>query len=83
MESANAYQLAQISLANLKAAIHMLLQEETEGLTNVQLGRSLGIYYGHSGKHEGHISRVLLEIMKAEGVVEQNSRSKKWKLRAL
>ena len=82
-EITHAYQLAQTSLANLKTAIRILLTNQSEGLTNAQIGRSLGIYYGHSGKHEGHISRVILEIMQVEGVVEQETASKKWKLRDL
>jgi hypothetical protein len=83
MNSTQAYQLAQNSLASLKTSIHILLTENSDGLTNAQIGRALGIYYGHSGKHVGHIPRVLLEIMKGEGIVEQNSRNKKWIIRQL
>ncbi len=75
------YQLAQGAMANLKSSVHLLLQDFPGGLTNAVIGRSLGIYSGHVG-HEGHISRTILAIMQAEGVVEQNSATKAWKLRS-
>lgn len=75
------YQLAQHGLADLKAAIHLILQNAPEdGMRNVDIGRTLGINYGHSGKHQDHIPRTMLEIMKSEGVVIQDEKSKKWKL---
>ncbi|KUG11962.1 hypothetical protein BEI02_13340 [Elizabethkingia sp. HvH-WGS333] len=73
------YQLAQKALADLKSAIHILLNHAGEnGLTNSEIGKTLGIYHGHSGNHEGHIPRALLEIMKTEGVVFQDASTKKW-----
>jgi hypothetical protein len=75
------YQLAQRALADLKAAVHQLLSDtEIGGLTNAEIGRTLGIYTGHIG-HEGHIPRTLLSMMESEGVVEQDGESKRWSLR--
>ena len=77
-ETSEAYQSAQEALALLKSSIHILLSLKPEdGLTNVQIGKSLGIYHGHQG-HEGHIPRTLLGLMQAEGVVYQEEESKKW-----
>jgi hypothetical protein len=78
-----AYQISQKAIADLKSAIHILLSTEGKnGLTNSQIGRALGIYTGHVG-HEGHISRTLLGIMEAEGVVLQNKETKKWFLKEI
>jgi len=77
----NAYNLAQRAISDLKTAIHSILSLKPEGLSNAELGRSLGIYHGHSGQHEGHISRVLLELMSSEGIIEQNGKTKKWSLK--
>ncbi len=74
------YSIAQQAMAQLKSAIWLLLSQSPSGLTNAVIGRSLGIYSGHVG-HEGHISRTLLAIMEAEGVVEQAPSDKTWKLR--
>jgi hypothetical protein len=75
-----AYGLAQDAMAKLREAIHLLLAcNGDDGLTNAQIGRSLGIYSGHVG-HEGHISRTLLALMEAEGVVQQDEK-KRWSLR--
>jgi hypothetical protein len=77
------YAMAQRAIAELKSSVHELLRQATpSGLTNAEIGRSLGIYTGHVG-HEGHISRTLLAIMVAEGVVEQEPESKRWSLRSL
>ena len=77
-----AYQLAQKALVDLKTSIYALLEAgPEEGLTNAQIGRGLGIYMGHVG-HEGHIPRTLLAIMEAEGIVDQDKSTKKWKLRS-
>lgn len=70
-----AYQLAQGAMANLKSSVYLLLEQSSEGLTNAAIGRSLGIYSGHV-RHEGHISRTILALMEAEGVVEQNPATK-------
>jgi len=75
------YVLAQDAMAKLREAIYLLLNEApASGLKNAQIGRSLGIYSGHVG-HEGHISRTVLALMEAEGVVEQNVETKTWKIR--
>ena len=79
--SAVAYQSAQRALADLKGAVYLTLAAgPAEGLQNAQIGRSLGIYGGHSGQ-EGHISRTLLEMLLVEGVVEQDLKTKRWSLR--
>ena len=73
-----AYQMAQGAMAELKSAVvNLLLFGPFDGLSNVDIGRSLGIYSGHKG-HEGHISRTLLHLLEEEGVVEQISETKKW-----
>ena len=78
------YQLAQHGLADLKAAIYLILQNAlVGGMRNVDIGRALGINYGHSGKHQDHIPRTMLDIMKSEGVVSQDAETKKWKLSIL
>jgi hypothetical protein len=75
------YMMAQSAIAQLKAAMHQLLASApSDGLTNADIGRALGIYSGHVG-HEGHIPRTLLALMEAEGVVQQDAHSKKWCLR--
>ena len=77
----DSYHLAQQALADLKAAIHQTLSEaSSHGLTNAEIGRTLGIYTGHVG-HEGHIPRTLLAVMEAEGVVSQDVGTKRWTLK--
>ena len=77
----DAYRRSQIALADLKASIYeVLASRPNDGLSNAQIGRTLGIYTGHVG-HEGHISRTLLAIMEHEGVVEQNRDTKRWSIR--
>ena len=77
----HAYHLAQRAIADLKTSIYIILSENNEELKNSEVGRKLGIYQGHSGKHEGHISRVLLEIMQSEGLIVQNEANKKWSIK--
>jgi hypothetical protein len=78
----DAHHLAQHAMADLKAAVYVLLQEApSEGLTNAQIGRSLGIYAGHV-EHEGHIPRTLLALMEKEGVAQQSPATKRWTLRS-
>lgn len=76
----DSYQVAQVAIANLKAAVHFVLANAPDGLTNAQVGRSLGIYGGHVG-HKGHISRTLLQALEGEGVAEQDSKTKRWRLK--
>ncbi len=79
----SAYELAQDAMAKLRSSVYLqLLDAGTEGLKNSELGRSLGIYSGHAG-HEGHISRTILALMEAEGVVEQIGETKAWRLRGV
>ena len=76
-----AYKLAQIAIADLKTAIHVILCDAPEeGMSNAEIGRTLGIYQGHI-RHEGHMPRSLLALMENEGVVEQDSETKKWTLK--
>lgn len=74
------YFTAQQAIASLKGAIHALLSESERGLRNAEIGQMLGIHKGHGNQHKGHITRTLLEIMQAEGVVEQLEESKLWAL---
>jgi len=81
METTQPYLLAQSAIAQLKAAVHQILAGgPQEGLKNSDIGRLLGIYMGHV-RHEGHIPRILLGMMEAEGVVFQDASTKRWKLR--
>ena len=74
------YHIAQRAIADLKAAVRMALEDAPkEGLTNAQIGRSLGIYAGHVG-HVGHISRTMLAFLEVEGVAEQDENTKRWRL---
>lgn len=77
-----AYNLAQRAISDLKTAAHLILSNSNEPLTNATLGRKLGIYHGHSGQHEGHISRVVLGLMESEGVVIQDKETKKWQIKS-
>ncbi|MDQ4121742.1 MAG: hypothetical protein M3209_09880 [Acidobacteriota bacterium] len=76
-----AYHLAQKAIADLKFAVYATLSKAPEiGMTNAEIGRSLGIYMGHV-RHEGHISRTILSLMESEGVVHQNKETKRWTLK--
>ena len=67
-------------MAQLKAAVHELIEAGPEsGLSNAEIGRALGIYAGHQG-HQGHVSRTILAMMEAEGVVVQDADTKRWRL---
>lgn len=77
----DAYQQAQHAIAELKTAVRRLLEHgPSEGMTNAEIGRSLGIHGGHV-RHEGHISRTMLAMMESEGVVMQDATTKRWKIR--
>lgn len=74
------YQMAQGAMAELKSAVvNLLLFGPSDGLSNAEIGRKLGIYGGHKG-HEGHISRTLLHQLEEEGVVQQGEDTKNWRL---
>lgn len=76
-----AYLLAQDAMGKLRSAVYLLIRAApSEGLKNAQIGRALGIHSGHVG-HEGHMSRTILALMEAEGVVEQDAETKSWRLR--
>lgn len=75
------YEKAQQAMAVLKSLVRAVLEAGPEhGLKNAEIGRTLGIYSGHV-EHEGHISRTLLEMLRAEGVAVQDAETKRWKLR--
>lgn len=76
-----AYRLAQRAVADLNAAILMLIKDQDtgEGLRNVDIGQRLGIYGGHV-KHVGHIPRTMLAKMEAEGVVVQDPDTSRWRV---
>lgn len=77
----DAYHIAQRALADLKAAVRITLEKSSNpGMSNAEIGRTLGIYAGHVG-HEGHISRTILALLENEGVVEQNVETKRWTIR--
>ena len=79
--TSSAYRKAQRAVADLKTSVHELLAlAPSEGLTNAEIGRALGIYTGHVG-HEGHVSRTMLAMLESEGVVEQSGSTKRWRLR--
>jgi DNA-directed RNA polymerase specialized sigma24 family protein len=76
-----AYAEAQQAVATLKSLVRTVLELAPEsGLKNSEIGKSLGIYSGHV-EHEGHISRTLLSMLEAEGVVQQDGTTKLWTLR--
>ena len=79
--NSEAYHLAQAAMAELKTAVYMTLELAGEnGLSNAEIGRSLGVYAGHVG-HEGHISRTILGFLESEGVATQDPESKRWTLK--
>ena len=80
--TAAAYRLAQRGIADIKAAILMLLNDQggDEGLRNVDIGRRLGIYGGHVG-HEGHVPRTMLARMESDEVVFQDPETERWRVR--
>jgi hypothetical protein len=57
-----AYRIAQRAMVDLKTAVYLLISiGPSDGYSNADIGRSLGIYVGHIG-HEGHISRTILAL---------------------
>jgi DNA-directed RNA polymerase specialized sigma24 family protein len=73
-----AYEEAQFAMAKLKSLVRSVLEQSPDkGLKNSEIGRVLGIYAGHVE----HISRTLLAMLEAEGVVVQNEHDKTWALR--
>lgn len=77
MNNSDLYKQAQLGITELKSAIFELLERSKTGLTNADIGRSLGIYMGHEG-HEGHISRTLLALMEREGAILQRGERGPW-----
>ncbi|MBQ0772949.1 MAG: hypothetical protein KBT59_13960 [Sphingomonadales bacterium] len=80
MTTGNEYRQAQLAIAELKAAVLSLLEKSQSGMSNAAIGRTLGIYAGHK-RHEGHISRTVLAMLEADGVVEQDSEDQTWSVR--
>ncbi len=75
-----AFETAQGALAALKAAVRTVLEcAPEEGLRNVDVGKSLGIYGGHV-EHVGHISRTILAMLESDGIAEQFGPDKRWRL---
>jgi hypothetical protein len=69
---------AQIGMLYLKSAVFDYLQSAPpEGYSNAEIGRALEIYSGHV-RHEGHISRTILGMLEAEGLVQQIEQRGKW-----
>ncbi len=76
-----AYRRAQRAIAELKSAtVDLLATAGPEGLRNAQIGRLLGIYQGHV-RHQGHISRTILEMLQADGIAEQVGQGGPWQIR--
>jgi hypothetical protein len=76
--SSQPYHLAQRAIADLKTAVLATIRKgPPDGMANVEIGRTLGIYTGHEG-HEGHIPRTILAMLEDEGVIEQDEKSKRW-----
>jgi hypothetical protein len=76
-----AFASAQVALAHLKASVRSVLENAPEeGLRNVDIGKTLGIYGGHID-HVGHISRTLLSMLEVDGIAEQFGPDKRWRLR--
>ena len=76
-----AYRRAQRAIAELKSAtVDLLATAGPEGLRNAQIGRLLGIYQGHV-RHQGHISRTILEMLQADGIAEQKGQAGPWQIR--
>jgi hypothetical protein len=82
MHDPQLYMKSQHAIAELKGAILGLLAQHPNGLSNADIGRSLGIYHGHSSGQEGHISRTLLALLESEQVVIQDKKTKLWRVRA-
>lgn len=75
------YIRAQRAVAELKGVVYELVAGAgPDGLTNAEIGRSLGIYQGHV-RHQGHVSRTILAMLQAEQVLEQNRSNKRWTVR--
>ena len=73
------YTRAQAAITEIESAILELLTANPSGLTNSEIGRRLGIYFGHDG-HEGHISRSILAVMQTKGIVRQQSKRGPWEI---
>lgn len=75
------YTRAQRAMAELKGVVYELVAASgPDGLSNAEIGRSLGIYQGHV-RHQGHVSRTILAMLQAEQVLQQNRSNKRWTVR--
>lgn len=78
-----AYRQAQRAMADLTSAVLSIIATAgADGISNSQVGRLLGIYQGHIG-HEGHISRTMLELLKADGIIEQLGKGGPWRMKSI
>lgn len=74
------YLMAQSAIANLKSAVRTTLENgPVRGMSNAQIGKSLGIHASHV-EHAGHISQTILALLESEGVVMQDAGTKLWSL---
>jgi len=73
----DAIPLVERALSELRGVVHAKLLENKDGLTNAQLGRSLGLYMGHVG-HQGCVSRTILEMLKENEMAWQDPATKRW-----
>jgi hypothetical protein len=71
------YMLAQRAVADLKSAVLSYVRTHAPA-TNAEIGRALGIYFGHIG-HEGHVSRSILHALAAEGLLVQDAKGGPWR----
>ncbi len=76
----NEYKTAQRAIADLKAAVLNYVRVNGP-VTNAQVGRALGIYFGHGdqeGRHVGHVSRAILRLLEDEELVNQPDPKGPW-----
>ena len=77
------YRVAQRAIADLKAAVLAYVTRRGPA-RNSDIGRALGIHFGHGedeGRHVGHVSRSILRLLEDEGLVVQDE-NKSWSLAA-
>lgn len=70
---------AEHAIVELKTAVLEVLNSiHPKGISNVDLGRELGINHGYNGGNEGHIQRTILGLLTMEGLAYQNLKTKLW-----
>ena len=81
-ERREAYGRAQNAILELKAAVLSLLSTApSDGMKNCELGRSLGLYMGYGGQHQGCLMRTILDLLEQEGSVVKEPDSQAWSIR--